>query len=66
MVYIPENISFDNVKINAGAGKIKIENIDTQKLSLELGAGETTIENLKATLDCKIKSGAGKVSILNG
>ena len=66
VVYIPENILFDNVKINAGAGKIKIENIDTQKLSLELGAGETTIENLKATLDCKIKSGAGKVSILNG
>ncbi len=66
VVYIPENISFDTVKIKAGAGKIQIENIDTRKLSLELGAGETSIQKLNVLEKCKIESGAGKVSILNG
>ena len=66
VVYIPENLEFEKVKINAGAGKIQIENINTKNLYLELGAGETTIEKLSVTDDCKIESGAGKVSILSG
>lgn len=66
VVYIPENLEFEKVKINAGAGKIQIENINTENLYLELGAGETTIEKLNVTDDCKIESGAGKVSILSG
>ena len=66
VVYIPENLKFEKVKINAGAGKIQIENINTENLYLELGTGETTIEKLNVTKDCKIESGAGKVSILSG
>ena len=66
VVYIPENLEFEKVKINAGAGKIQIENINTKNLYLELGAGETIIEKLNVTDDCKIESGAGKVSILSG
>lgn len=66
VVYIPENLEFEKVKINAGAGKIQIENINTENLYLELGAGETKIEKLNVTNDCKIESGAGKVSILSG
>lgn len=66
VVYIPDNLEFEKIKINAGAGKIQIENINTKKLYLELGTGETTIEKLNVTDDCKIESGAGKVSILSG
>lgn len=66
VVYIPENLKFEKVKINAGAGKIQIENINTENLYLELGAGETIIEKLNVSDDCKIESGAGKVSILSG
>ena len=66
VVYIPENLEFEKVKINAGAGKIQIENINTENLYLELGAGETIIEKLNVKDDCKIESGAGKVSILSG
>ena len=66
VVYIPENLEFEKVKINAGAGKIQIENINTKNLHLELGAGETIIEKINVTDDCKIESGAGKVSILSG
>ena len=66
VVYIPENLKFEKVKINAGAGKIQIENINAEKLYLELGAGETIIEKLNVTENCKVESGAGKVSILSG
>lgn len=66
IVYIPENLKFEQVKINADAGKIHIENLNTEKLNLELGAGETEIENLIVTYNCKINSGAGKVSISSG
>lgn len=66
IVYIPENLKFEQVKINAGAGKIHIENLNTERLTLELGAGETEIESLTVTDNCKINSGAGKVSIASG
>ncbi|MBO5478883.1 MAG: DUF4097 family beta strand repeat protein [Clostridia bacterium] len=66
VVYIPENIKFEKVKINAGAGKVEIENINTKKLDFDLGAGETKIENLNVTNDCKIEGGAGRLSILSG
>ena len=32
VVYIPENLKFEKVKINAGAGKIQIENLNTKNL----------------------------------
>ena len=66
IIYIPEDLNFEKVKINAGAGKIQIENINAKKLYLDLGAGETVIEKLNITDNCKIESGAGKVSILSG
>ena len=66
IVYVPEDLNFKKVKINAGAGKIRIENINTENLDLELGTGETIINKLNVTNDCKIEGGAGKVSILSG
>lgn len=67
IIYIPENmINLDEVNIDAGAGKILIENLNTQELNLELGAGETKINNLNVTENCDIDGGAGKVSILSG
>lgn len=66
VIYVPDDLVFENIKINAGVGKIQIENMNTKKLSLMLGAGETTIDKLMVTDKCKIESGAGKVSILSG
>lgn len=66
IVYIPENIQFEKVKINAGAGKIEIQDINTRNIDLELGAGATEIKKLNVTNDCKIESGAGRVKILSG
>ena len=65
-MYLPENSQFKTVKIQAGAGKIQIENLVTDSLSLELGAGETSIQRLNVSENCKIESGAGKVSLLDG
>lgn len=66
ILYLPKNSQFKTVKIQAGAGKIQIENLVTDFLSLELGAGETSIQRLNVSENCKIESGAGKVSLLDG
>lgn len=66
ILYLPENSQFKTVKIQAKAGKIQIENLVTDSLSLELGAGETSIQRLNVSENCKIESGAGKVSLLDG
>lgn len=66
IVYIPQNLEFDEVKIDAGAGKITIESLNTKKLKFELGAGETEINNLNVTRNCEIDGGAGNINILSG
>ena len=65
MIYLPD-IIFDKVKIEAGAGKINIEELNTKELSFEIGAGEVEIQNLNVQEKAKINGGAGKVSILAG
>ena len=66
IVYIPESLELEKVRIIAGAGKINIENLKTESLVFELGAGETEIKSLTVTKDCDIEGGAGKVSITFG
>ena len=66
VVYVPQNLNFEMVKINTGAGKVDIENLNTKELELEIGAGETQIKNLNVEKQCKIDGGAGKVTILSG
>lgn len=66
ILYLPKNSQFKTVEIQVGAGKIQIENLVTDFLSLELGAGETSIQRLNVSENCKIESGAGKVSLLDG
>lgn len=66
ILYLPEDLEFEKIKIATGAGKIDIENLNTQKLTFELGAGETEIQNLNVSKECEIEGGAGKLSILSG
>ena len=63
IVYIPQDLEFEEINIVAGAGKIDIENLTTKDLSLELGAGETKIAKLNVSQKCDIDGGAGKVDI---
>lgn len=66
IIYIPEDIIFDEVKIENGAGEIYIENLGTEKLNFEIGAGKVEIKELDVSKQAKINGGAGKVEILSG
>lgn len=66
ILYIPEDLEFEKVKINAGAGKINLDELNTQKLMFELGAGECEIQNLNVSKECEIEGGAGKVTVFSG
>lgn len=66
IIYIPEDFSFDGVSIDAGAGKLEIDNISTKILNLEFGAGKATINNLNVDGYANIDGGAGEISILDG
>lgn len=66
IVYIPEGIEFEKVKINGGAGKIEIEELKVDNLAFKIGAGATKIQTLEVFQKAKIEGGAGKISILEG
>lgn len=66
IIYLPQNIEFQDIDIQTGAGKIDVETLTTDNLSFELGAGETKIESLNVLNKCDIDGGAGKVDILAG
>lgn len=65
-VYIPQDLEFEKIEINTGAGEINIEKIVTKKLSFELGVGETRINTLNVSDDADIGGGAGKITIESG
>ncbi len=65
-VTVPKDIILDTVKIEAGAGEIKIEKLATENLNLEIGAGKATIQNLQVTEKAKVEGGAGKMEIKAG
>lgn len=65
-IYIPSDIEFNKVSINAGAGKVNIEKLTTNILNLELGAGKLSIDNLKVLGKTDINGGAGSIIIKDG
>lgn len=62
-IFVPENVAFDRVKIDTGAGNVRLEALSTDELELDLGAGKTTIDNLTVYDEAKIDGGAGKLTI---
>lgn len=66
IIYLPENLIFDKVNINIGAGKTDIEVLDTKELFFEIGAGNAEIKNLNVLNTAEIECGAGKLSIASG
>lgn len=66
ILYIPESMKFEKVKIVTGAGRINIETLNAENLAFELGAGETKIQKLSVQKECEIDGGAGKLTIKDG
>lgn len=64
-VYIPDYL-YDQVLINAGAGKVKIEQLKAKQFYLDLGAGNVIIDKIEITKKTIINSGAGKLEIKDG
>lgn len=66
VIYVPTGTKFVNVKIEAGAGTLKIKKLTTENLDLDLGAGKTSIEYLKVSGKARINGGAGLTEIEGG
>lgn len=66
IIYIPQNIIFDGVSIETGAGIVEIDSLSTKILEFNLGAGKTSINNLIVSGNAEIDGGAGELTILNG
>ena len=60
-IYIPENYSFSNIKLDTGVGLINIDSLMSNKIEFDLGVGDITINNLIANDYIEIDSGVGKV-----
>jgi len=65
-IYVPENLIFDGVSIDAGAGNIDINKLNSKNLYLDLGAGNVSISNALVSNKAEIDGGAGKLDINNG
>lgn len=65
IIYVPSYLTFDNVNLENGAGKIDIDELNTKRLYLDLGAGKVNINNLTVLNDTKIDGGAGEIDITN-
>ena len=65
-IYIPEDLVFETVEINTGAGKVDVERLAAEELNMEFGAGEVQLENIQASERADINGGVGKLTIRNG
>lgn len=63
MLTIPENVTLKSVTVEAGAGKVLLENFKTEDLILELGAGEVTLNKVTVTEKTEFEGGAGAITV---
>lgn len=62
ILYIPENVNFEEIDIDMGAGHVNANYLRTLDLSIDMGAGEFDGNNINAN-DAKLSVGAGYLSI---
>lgn len=62
-IYIPGTQNFKDIKIDTGAGNLKIDKLISKNLKLELGAGNVEISNIIVENNTDINGGVGKVDI---
>ena len=65
IIYLPNNVNYEDVNIETDAGNLNIDNIIATKLDLELGAGQNIIKNINV-YEASIETGAGELRIDNG
>lgn len=65
-IYVPKDYSFENVKLEMGAGKSDIEYLKSEDLTIKLGAGKNYFEKLEVTGAASIDGGVGLTEIEDG
>lgn len=65
IIYVPSDLTFDMIALEAGVGKVIIEELKAKKLDFDLGAGKVEIDNLLVLDDAEIDGGAGAIKITN-
>lgn len=65
IIYVPDELIFDIVALESGAGRVNIEQLKTRKLDFDLGAGKVEIDSLTVLTNAEIEGGAGTISINN-
>lgn len=63
IVYLPEDVVWQEVNIKTGMNETNIEYLKADKVNLEMGVGKYQIDNLIAKY-AKIETGAGEANIL--
>ena len=66
ILYIPAQAALEEVTLDTGAGKVRIDTLTADKLELELGAGSFRASTLNATRQADIDGGAGELRIEGG
>lgn len=60
-VYIPKEMTFEEVSLSMGAGSLEVNEIYTRDLSVEIGAGEVVIDKFQAD-EAEFVCGAGSIT----
>ena len=63
IIYLPNNMVFNDIDIDAGAGRIDIEKLSYKNTKIDFGAGKAVINNLNITSTAEIDGGAGEIII---
>ncbi|NBK97921.1 MAG: hypothetical protein EOM50_07865 [Erysipelotrichia bacterium] len=66
VIYVPEEMVFDEVIIKTAMGKMNVEYLQTDVLSLKQGLGKVAINTLNVYEKADIETGGGMFSIDNG
>lgn len=65
-LYVPANISFEEIKIKTGAARLVADPLSANSLILKLGAGQVQFDSLSASSSIDIEGGAGEITIADG
>ncbi len=65
-VIIPSNINYEHIKLDNGAGVVKIEALNGDNADLDFGAGKVKIKDISIKSELELDVGAGSLEIKKG
>lgn len=63
---IPNSINYENIKLDTGAGGVKIDSLNGNTADLDFGAGKVIIEDISIKNEFELDAGAGSLEIKKG